>query len=441
MNLDSILKEGNLSDIEWLDESTTFNPSNMDLSSEEQMKLQWDRDLKPENKEKLVKRKVNELLNSGAFGRDVISSVRKVFAKQNVPSGIKKYVRARSGAVGTVLVDCSVFDDNKDYLKTKKASQYKSFHQYAINCNCDHKVTSSLQENNISGLGDIDGFMNTEMVEVEGVKVCAKTGLPVLSKMSKYSSKDATDVLAKLVRLDYITVDKEKELLLNNTPLVAVKKAFNMIVDNAIAEEEAKYAGKIDNTEFAVKESSIVAEVEKEVATTEVSGIQEKDLTVGLEDAMKTPKISGIKENGLVAELAMKAKKNVDVKISKKESGLDTKQSKLNGSVDVKISKKESSLDALKPEEANGNLDVKISKKSKKLDFEKLADLDNEMLNINANPADNKVDLEDAFESVDIDNEEYIDEDWFNKEEMDTTAKEKENFEYLDVDESSEFNF
>jgi len=70
-----------------------------------------------------------------------------------------------------------------------------------------------------------------------------------------------------------------------------------------------------------------------------------------------------------------------------------------------------------------------------------LAELDNKMLDVNVNPADNKVDLEDVFESVDIDNEENIDEEWFEASEMNITAKEKESFEYLDVDESSEFNF
>ena len=396
MNLNDMLKEGSINSLEWLDEAETFNPASMGLSNEEEMKAQWDKDLKPENKEKIIKRKVNELLNEGVLGKDILSNVKKVFAKQNIPSDISDYVKARSGAVGTVLVDCGNFKDNKDYLKLKKASQFKSFHQYAINCTCDHKVGGKLQEDNVANMGNIDGILNSKIVKAETIKICSKTGLPVLKRMADYSSDDAVNVLAKLVRLKYITVEEEKGFLVNNAPLLAVKKAFNHIVDKVEKEKENKYAEKINNDKHIISENEVVAEIGDCV------GVQE---------------VSGINESRIVADI-QKLVRDSDIDINKKESSMDMENSK-----------------------GRGVLDVKISKKRKELDFEKLADIQKPELDVDVDVAENEVELEREFESVDVDGDEYIDREWFDNNEIDATPNDKQDSDDFDIDGRAEFNF
>ena len=419
MNIGRILKEGSVGNLEWLDETETFNPSNMGLTNEEEMKIQWDKDLKPENKEKIVKRKVNDLLNEGALGKAVISQIKKAFVEENIPKDLNKYIKARNGVVGTVLIDCSVFSDKREYAKVKKASKYKAFNQFAINCKCDHKVVADSEEVNTNNKGNIDGVLNSETKKAKHIKICSKTGLPVLERMADYSSKNATDVLSKLVKLDYITLNEEKDLLANNSALVAVKKAFIKISENSKLIDNSKYDKKIDNSDYVIKKRGMSVAVDKKAKKQKVQGIAEKPLVIN--------KIS-------------KAKELIDVNIDNKEASLDTKNTKAVKPVDVKISKKEKKLD-FKKEEIQPDKLVEVKNANPKLNVELDKTQKQSNINVDIKRQATDIDIADSIENIDIDNDAFVDGDWFEKGDMNVDIKNNNNVDELDVDGSSEFNF
>jgi len=175
MDLTNMFKEGSLSKTDWLDKVETFNPSNMGLTNKEQMEIQWDKEVEPEVKEKMIKRRINKLLNEGYFGAEVLESVKKSNIGIKISTDIAKYLKARSGIIGTIIVDCSLIKDSNDYVKLRKASSFKNFHQYTINCSCDHKNKNKKAE--VIDNGNFDGLMNSKVKKEANVCFCKKTGL------------------------------------------------------------------------------------------------------------------------------------------------------------------------------------------------------------------------------------------------------------------------
>ena len=209
-----------------IDESNMYESSNMDIAldgnPEDTSEIR--KETKSVAVQSSIKAKVAKLLNAGFNERQILKVLGQKYASMDL-SFINSALKANSGIVGTVCVDCSALRDRHEF--NTKESKFKAFNKYAVNCTCDSgKVSVS---NEMMATGSLDGFLSvskTAKTELKGV--CKKTSLPKISSFDQIKDGDALEAIYKLSSLGYFDKDTAKKLLIENDRITAIKKAFEL---------------------------------------------------------------------------------------------------------------------------------------------------------------------------------------------------------------------
>ena len=286
MNLSSMIDEGSFKDAR-LDETSTFDPGTMPADIETQMEIQ-NSDLPSKVKDEAaqsrpLKLKISRLFMEGNDKKIVASVVKSKFI--NIPSNFNKLLDESNGLVGTVLVDCSALASSEDYAALK--SKFRMFHKFAFKCSCPQcEREASTQE--IISSGNIDSFFGSKVEKKASVKLCRKTGLPVLENPSLFTASDAADTAKLLVANKLAKASDIKGFLTQEKPLMAVKKMFAGIFSGERKAEAAKYTATVSNSEFIVKKAAFDFEFNKPVDNkpVNITGIKPINPQVELEVAV-----------------------------------------------------------------------------------------------------------------------------------------------------------
>lgn len=260
-----------------------------------------------------------KLMHSGIMGKKLASALKKSVAKENLTKDVKNFVKTNDGVLGTVLIDCDMFKNAKEWSRVSKTSPYKKCVQYAVNCTCSEKQNGVVEvsEDVLSANENaIDAFLNpVQQKKASPVKMCKKFGVPVLSDLNKYSSDDAVQILKKMITKGDISEKEAKKMIQEeDKPLRVVSAAFHLVEKKKAEANLSKNSPIPDASQYKIEESDLQVDVAKPVE--------------GVEMDNPTPGKIEIKN-------IAKAKKDVDVKVAVK-SNMDIKVAANPKSLNVK---------------------------------------------------------------------------------------------------------
>ena len=197
-------------------------------------------------------------LMAGKHSREIKSKFKVNMRVANKEAKIDKYLSACDGLVGSVLVDCSVF--NKQFGYDKVSAKLKKYNKYAIHCACGHEhITSSMKN---SADGGIDGFLNNPDEKITEKKAyCKVSGLPVISSIGEIEPTVLASVVDELVASGDISSTQGKNLKASKNLLRSIKEVF---ANEVGAYKVKKSSTKVEDFErFALQSEELTAETIK----------------------------------------------------------------------------------------------------------------------------------------------------------------------------------
>lgn len=176
-------------------------------------------------------------------------ALRSRFA--GIGKGVMSKLNSVHGLMGTVLVDCS--------SGVRRASNFKNFPLYAVNCKCEHKVRAST---NVK-CGTADSFLQDDVVAAVNERPrCKKTGGIVLRDASEFTAEDRDKVVACALSLGMLNATEADNVrAYAGSPLVAVKRMFGGILNRRAKFIEAPAALGIQP-----KSSGMAFDVDEEIS-------------------------------------------------------------------------------------------------------------------------------------------------------------------------------
>lgn len=463
MDLTGIFKEGSLDRMDKVRDGSVFETGTMDFSfgTDAQQPVAK----KAGDNDAVLLSHVHGLLCRGVVGSDLVAQIRK-----DMPSLSKKAwqrVSTDNGLVGTVLADCSAVNSTNELATLTAGSRFKRMAQFAVRCECGCTKRISSTEKQVMTGNALDDAFHSPVENTTNIAFCKKLNLPVLSTPREYTVAHATPVLEELIRAGLLTVKEAKTLLVQEKmPLLAVKRAFLLAVEQHKQAGKDKYAAPVDNKEFQITTVGMTAVVGKKAQ----AGIDVDPSMSAITAEVNAPtkkvgkvQIGDAESKNLQVSVDAGAKKALNVNMGRAESkqlqvsvNANTAKAQLSvnptasSTVIIDDNKAKASLHI----EATANTTVELSKKAKKQraveiardhdDFELgLCDLPNDMLDVDADPANLELELEQSMlrPELEVDREENIDTEWYGGVGEDPIDIPVTDFETLDVDGSGSFDF
>lgn len=242
-----------------------FNASHFDINepgtvSEDDFKDASDEPIgKPKND---WKSGVTKSLMKGLSKEAVIAKHTIGLGNGRVKEAIVAFVNSFHGLIGTMVVDCG----NLDKGAYQRMSN-KNYHCYAYNCNCFQEKV--VMRSRVSSGGSLDAALQSkELVSEEKIKVCQKTGLPVISSFKEVNDSRLNNVVKELAYNGGIGSKTASKILKSKNKLVALKNTFSSLnVSKVIKDEMPVVDGEyksygLNAPDFAVDTNSAVDAVD-----------------------------------------------------------------------------------------------------------------------------------------------------------------------------------
>jgi len=288
---DSAIRESSIVDHQWLmdgivhpgephlDLSTVKNPNNI----KPQLEIEWggggpDIDInEPAGK---VLRNVPEdaqedagpvilfardLMNRGLGSTKVVTALRERYGKAILAksmTGLKELFKM-DGVIGRIAVDGRGYASCKDALKAASRSPYKRFIRCVVGCECGepHMMPSrgsgGFVAANSTG-NPMDDFLASSDSGGGCVKMahCRSTMLPLLAAMGDLDRSDLDSTLVELMNVTGLPQGvKDQAMEVQGTNVAKLAFAFRWLDKAAAKLEQSKYAAKVGNSEFRLKQA------------------------------------------------------------------------------------------------------------------------------------------------------------------------------------------
>lgn len=222
------------------------------------------------------KQKVNRLLHLGYHKKQIVSKCKSNIRIACEEQKVQNYLDKVDGLVGSIIIDCKSL--NKQFPYSKCSKKLKSYHKFAINCNCDNyqiTKTRSSEEN-----GTIDGLLSgtTDKVIINKKKVCKQSGLPVITSLKQIKKSQIDQIVDELKSNKEITEKQANIIKASKNPLSSLKKLFANKVGQYIIKSESddKYVDQANN--FELKDNSLYADVIVELKDINLNDVRQKNI-------------------------------------------------------------------------------------------------------------------------------------------------------------------
>lgn len=212
------------------------------------------------------------MMNKGMMGRDLNRALRGRFATETLKKASDDLTELLKleGIIGCIAVDGRGYESCRDALQAAQDSPYKAHIKYVIGCNCGTPHTLPRQAQgpllglNESSTGNaVDDFFANDSGHKETlVSHCRSTMLPLLSSDLDPSEVDSGIIdLMNTTELPQDVADKAKE----KRGMKAMQTAFLWLQRAREARQDAKYADKVDNSEYRIAPTRMEVDVAPEV--------------------------------------------------------------------------------------------------------------------------------------------------------------------------------
>lgn len=206
-------------------------------------------------------------MNRGKMGKALTAALKAKFDPNTLKqaAGELRKLFALEGIIGCIAVDGRGYPSCQDALKTASNSPYKRFIQYIIGCECGDPHCIPTGQNtaigpiaNSSG-NSIDDFMASEAPQKTVlVSHCRSTMLPILSWRGDLDQSMTDQTLIDLGNMSGLPESQYSQLWGDNknekfsSNLARLQNAFRKLNAHKEKLAEAKYAGRVDNSEFVM---------------------------------------------------------------------------------------------------------------------------------------------------------------------------------------------
>lgn len=217
MDIGNFLDENHINEGVFVDDM--FQPQMSDLYEEN----------KEEEKEEIKysfdnwKKVCAQALMQGYHKKDILARYKTNMKVAGNTEEVEKYLEQKDGLIGSIFVDCSAFDKNFDYNRCSK--KLKKYHKFAINCNCDKFIETKLRKN--ASDGSIDGLLNEEAKLVKTTQeVCENCGLPVIHSLKEINREVLSNIVDELVESKEISFNEGKAIKSSSNILSSLRSIF-----------------------------------------------------------------------------------------------------------------------------------------------------------------------------------------------------------------------
>ena len=330
MNLDTFFEEGGVNNLDWLcDTSKNFKPQ-FKPDMKEDLIRQWNSQFDPTftvdyervdaevNEDEGVVLATKEMINAGMVPKQIVSHLRKSFAKNDILSSKNKIAKLLTEDAGAIGCFVAVVDHTKNTKQALKVSSKNKRHigyvRLESNCGDDCIKCCSIYTKSSSLRGDgIDGFFQTGSIQNKfSHKQCQITNLPILSGQDDISEEFMDSTLIDLVNSNRITKDDVAEIKsMNTTSYKKLQKAFIVEYDNILNANREKHANIESNEKFKIDASEMKVSVnETTVKAVEVktkSNLKDEAVEIDAENKVSTFNMNKLDVADVKADVCEKA--------------------------------------------------------------------------------------------------------------------------------------
>lgn len=290
MNLTALLrKDAAIEDHSLVDHTWLQDGSVMDLSSirnpnniKPQVEIEWglggpDIDMNEPAGE--VKRNIPEenlgdanavilfardMMNRGFRGRQVVAALRGKYPPVLLAKA-SKGLRAMfqlEGIVGRIMVDARGYKDCRAAMKRTANSPYKRFIKYVYGCHCGDPMHMHANDSGVVGAieassgNGFDDFLAAKDATAALVSHCRSTLMPIMASQGDLDKSLLDGTLTEMMNLTPVPQTVVKQVwAMKVSNLAKIRAAFRWLDNQVDAAEDAKYAGKVDASEFQVRQA------------------------------------------------------------------------------------------------------------------------------------------------------------------------------------------
>ena len=343
------------------------------------------------------KKVFNRLLMSGYHKKDIISNYKTNIKVAGIDNA-EQYLTQKDGLIGTIFVDCSSLDQ-RQFPYERCSNKLKKYHRFAINCTCNKFETIKTRKS--SNDGTFDGYLEdkNDKLVISKKQYCAKCGLPVINTLSQIKSSQLKQVVDDLVQNHQIGLKQAQKLKSGKNLLSNLR---NIFANNVGVLKIKKSQTNIDNSDlqFKLKNQKLQANSIKSNEVIQIVQVKNplfnKNDVFVKDDKMKTLQVQSLKQQRDF-----------------------NKDLELNNENDLQIFVKPVVLKEQLQIDNNDIVNIQpiIQQREYKDDFE-LNGFDQILVQVKPKTFDYEMQINQANEEIQFDNEQYIDKQWFEKDQM-----------------------
>lgn len=203
-----------------------------------------------------------DMMNRGARGRQVAAALRGKYPQPLLAKAQKglRAMFALEGLVGRIMVDARGYRNCQAAVKSASLSPYKRFIKYVYGCSCGDPHTIPIREHGVigsvaAGTGNAtDDFFASDHSASVSVPHCRSTMMPILSSRGDLDPSLMDGTLVEMMNLTPLPESVADQIrAMKCSDMAKIRAAFRWIDKQADSAEDAKYAGRVDASEFQLR--------------------------------------------------------------------------------------------------------------------------------------------------------------------------------------------
>jgi len=205
-----------------------------------------------------------DMMNRGYRGRQVVAGLRAKYPPVLLAKAAKglRAMFALEGIVGRVMVDARGYNDCQAAVKATANSPYKRFIKFVYGCSCGdpHMIpvnaTGVIGAISASSGNGFDDFLAGDSRESHLAAHCRSTMLPIMASQGDLDQSLLDGTLTEMMNVTPFPQAVVKKLwAMPTSNLAKVREAFRWLDRQVDVAEDAKYAGKVDASDFQVRQA------------------------------------------------------------------------------------------------------------------------------------------------------------------------------------------
>lgn len=280
MNLDGMLREGSLTDLGWMrsPEEETFDIEELKAPNniKEEAQTQWGyNDMSPiftedepsgivgekPRKSGQVVAFVRHMMNQGRTAFEIDREIKKRFVREEISAEVDglREMFSLDGIVGRVAVDARGYESCKEAMMAAELSPHKGTLRFIMGCSCGEPQMVQVDDGRLdvvssSGNATDDFLSISECHSANEVPHCRSTMLPLYAAVDDLDPSWVDDLMITVENVSGLPGDDVSRIRkMDKKPIEKVKEAFRKIDARSREEEAARYAGKVDSSEFRIE--------------------------------------------------------------------------------------------------------------------------------------------------------------------------------------------